>query len=36
MDVDWLQTINDYATGGLWPDRTLLLDLLWKTDCNGL
>ena len=31
MDVDWLQTINDYATGGLWPDRTLLLDLPVET-----
>lgn len=27
MDVERLQQLNDYATGGLWPDRTLLLDL---------
>ncbi len=27
MDVDWLQRLNDFATGGLWPDLTLLLDI---------
>lgn len=27
MDVDWLHRLNDFATGGLWPDRTLVLDL---------
>ena len=27
MDVELLQRLNDYATGGLWPDKTLLLDL---------
>lgn len=27
MDVERLQSLNDYATGGLWPDRTILLDL---------
>lgn len=27
MDADRLQDLNDYATGGLWPERTLLLDL---------
>ena len=27
MDADRLQELNDYATGGLWPERTLLLDL---------
>lgn len=27
MDVEWLHTLNDFATGGLWPDLTLLLDL---------
>lgn len=27
MDADRLQAFNDYATGGLWPERTLLLDL---------
>lgn len=31
MDVEVLQSLNDYATGGLWPDRTLLLDLSVKT-----
>lgn len=31
MDVDRLQALNDYATGGLWPDRTLLLDLPVET-----
>ena len=31
MDVETLQTLNDYATGGLWPDRTLLLDLPVET-----
>ena len=27
MDADRLQELNDHATGGLWPERTLLLDL---------
>lgn len=27
MDVAELQHLNDFATGGLWPDLTLLLDL---------
>ena len=27
MDVDRLQQLNDFATDGLWPDLTLLLDL---------
>jgi dTMP kinase len=27
MDVEELQRLNDYATGGLWPDYTFLLDL---------
>ena len=27
MDVDFLQNLNDFATGGLWPNLTLLLDL---------
>jgi len=27
MDVESLQQLNDWATGGLWPDMTLLLDL---------
>lgn len=27
MDIDRLQQLNDFATGGLWPDLTLLLDL---------
>ncbi len=31
MDVEMLQQLNDYATGGLWPDRTLLLDLPAET-----
>lgn len=31
MDVEVLQSLNDYATGGLWPDRTLLLDLPVET-----
>ena len=31
MDVETLQSLNDYATGGLWPDRTLLLDLPVET-----
>lgn len=31
MDVDMLQKLNDYATRGLWPDRTLLLDLPVET-----
>lgn len=31
MDVDWLQDLNDHATNGLWPDRTLLLDLPVET-----
>ena len=31
MDADRLQALNDYATGGLWPDRTLLLDLPVET-----
>ncbi len=26
-DMDWLERLNDFATGGLWPDVTLLLDL---------
>ena len=31
MDVETLQRLNDYATGGLWPDKTLLLDLPVET-----
>lgn len=31
MDVNMLQQLNDFATGGLWPDVTLLLDLPPKT-----
>ena len=31
MNVETLQSLNDYATGGLWPDRTLLLDLPVET-----
>ncbi len=31
MDVETLQCLNDYATGGLWPDKTLLLDLPVET-----
>lgn len=31
MDVERLQALNDYATGGLWPDMTLLLDLPVET-----
>lgn len=31
MDVERLQMLNDYATGSLWPDRTLLLDLPVET-----
>lgn len=31
MDTDRLQELNDYATGGLWPDKTLLLDLPVET-----
>ncbi|MCH5276985.1 MAG: dTMP kinase [Desulfovibrionaceae bacterium] len=27
MDLEWLQRLNDCATGGLWPDLTLVLDL---------
>ncbi|MBQ4076423.1 MAG: dTMP kinase [Mailhella sp.] len=27
MDPEELQRLNDYATGGLWPDVTFLLDL---------
>ena len=27
MDPDQLQMLNDYATGGLWPEITFLLDL---------
>ncbi len=27
MNSDWLQRLNDDATGGLWPDITFLLDL---------
>ena len=27
MDPEELQKLNDYATGGLWPDITFLLDL---------
>lgn len=27
MSVDWLHQLNEFATGSLWPDRTLLLDL---------
>ena len=27
MDTEELQRMNDWATGGLWPDLTLLLDL---------
>ena len=27
MDVEQLQNLNDYATDGLWPDITFLLDL---------
>ncbi|WP_298068116.1 dTMP kinase [uncultured Mailhella sp.] len=27
MDKDALQRLNDWASGGLWPDLTLLLDL---------
>lgn len=27
MDVEWLHRLNDFATGGLWPDLTLVLDL---------
>lgn len=26
IDTDRLQELNDYATGGLWSERTLLLD----------
>ena len=31
MDVETLQRLNAYATGGLWPDKTLLLDLPVET-----
>ena len=31
MDVERLQMLNDYATGGLWPNKTLLLDLPVET-----
>ena len=31
MDVETLPRLNDYATGGLWPDKTLLLDLPVET-----
>lgn len=31
MDVEMLQRMSDYATKGLWPDRTLLLDLPVET-----
>ena len=31
MDVDRLQQLNDFATDGLWPDLTLLLDLPVET-----
>jgi dTMP kinase len=27
MDTETLQEMNDWATGGLWPDLTFLLDL---------
>lgn len=27
MDVDTLQRLNDFATDGLWPDLTLLMDI---------
>lgn len=27
LSVPWLQTLNEQATAGLWPDLTLLLDL---------
>ena len=27
MDIEELQSLNDYATDGLWPDITFLLDL---------
>lgn len=27
LDIGWLQELNRQATGGLWPDMTLLLDL---------
>ena len=31
MDVEWLHRLNDFATGGLWPDITLVLDLPAET-----
>ena len=31
MDVEWLHKLNDFATGGLWPDLTLVLDLPAQT-----
>lgn len=31
MDVEWLHRLNDFATGGLWPDLTLVLDLPAET-----
>lgn len=31
MDVEWLHKLNDFATGGLWPDLTLVLDLPAET-----
>ena len=31
LEVEMLQRLNAYATGGLWPDKTLLLDLPVET-----
>ena len=31
MNVDRLQELNEYATHGLWPDKTILLDLPVET-----